>query len=373
MQLTESVKGYLGWFLAIFSIQWFGFSRRLIAWLGTVLLSGYFALYGSAFSSSRRARVNLISDLSKRATFITGCDTGFGKMLALRLHSMGVPVYAGVLNEKSEGAESLKAEGCKVIQIDITKDDDVKKAVDFVKKDLGEKKLHAIVNNAGIAEFGQIEWCSLELFKKVMHVNTFGTIRVTKAFLSLLKLKRGTRVVFTASVAGRYTLPGFSAYSMSKHALISFSDALRREMKPFKVSVHTIQPTLYNTPLSSTDFVANSLQKQWSDSDSEVRKSYGENYFQTFKTMYIKGIKDLARKNINEVVEDMVDALLSKEPKISYVPSLFTKFMVHFLTTIPLGLQDIILCKRTIPDVPPAGLAVRTATAARGDESEVFV
>ncbi|CAB3387034.1 Hypothetical predicted protein [Cloeon dipterum] len=218
-------------------------------------------------------------------------------------------------------------------------------------------ELHALVNNAGIAEYGQVEWTSMETFHKVLEVNTFGTVRVTKAFLPLLRLKRGSRVVFTASVSGRYTLPGFSAYSMSKHAVISFADALRKEMKPFKISVHTIQPTAYTTLLSSTENIGNSLQSQWDKTEPEVKKSYGENYFQTFKTLYLKGSKKLSKTNSSEVIDDMVDAILSKEPKITYIPSLSKKFMVHMLTTIPMELQDRILSKNIIPDVPPAGLA----------------
>jgi 3-hydroxybutyrate dehydrogenase len=70
---------------------------------------------------------------------LTGCDSGFGQKLALRLNAMGVIVFAGVYSETSEGAENLKNQGCKVVQVDVTKDQDVKNAVEFVKKELGEK------------------------------------------------------------------------------------------------------------------------------------------------------------------------------------------------------------------------------------------
>ncbi|XP_065346367.1 short-chain dehydrogenase/reductase family 9C member 7-like [Cloeon dipterum] len=370
--LSESCKIYLGWFVALASVLWVGISRRLIAWTGTLVISAYLAIWGAAFSSSRRA-ANFIPNLSKRATFITGCDTGFGFKLALYLNSMGIPVYAGVLNQDSDGAEQLRTKGCKVIEINITNQKSIDEAVEFIKFDLGDdKKLHALVNNAGIAEYGQVEWTSIETFYKVLEVNTFGTIRVTKAFLPLLRLKRGSRVVFTASVAGRYSLPGFSAYSMSKHAIISFADVLRKEMKPFKISVHTIQPTAYMTPLSSAENIGNSLQSHWDKTEPEVKKSYGENYFQTFKTLYLKAGKKLSRTNTSEVVDDMVDAILSKEPKITYIPSLSTKFMVHLLTSIPTEWQDRIMSK-SIPDVPPAGLAEISSAHFADQDTEVFV
>jgi NADP-dependent 3-hydroxy acid dehydrogenase YdfG len=58
------------------------------------------------------------------------------------------------------------------------------------------------VNNAGICEVGQVEWCGVETYLKLLQVNTLGVIRVTQAFLPLLRMTRGTRIVITASVAG---------------------------------------------------------------------------------------------------------------------------------------------------------------------------
>ncbi|XP_059480969.1 short-chain dehydrogenase/reductase family 9C member 7-like [Neocloeon triangulifer] len=324
------------------------------------------AWFKSLFSSSSSTtdqgvvipnKKGLIPDLANKPIFITGCDSGFGHRLALTLNAMGVPVYAGVLSEKSEGAEALGAHGCKIVKIDITKEKDVEKAVKFVAKDLGEKKLHALMNNAGIAEVGQVEWCDISVYSKVLQVNTLGTVRVTQAFLPLIRSTKGSRIVFTASVAGRYTLPGFSAYSMSKHALISFADALRKEMKPFKVSVHTIQPTAYTTALCSAETIDSSMQKKWDGVDQEIKESYGESYFQAFKAMYLKGVNEFSRKNINEVVEEMIHALLGKNPKITYIPTSSIKFRVNLLTMISTASQDKILCKRAIPsNVFPASL-----------------
>ncbi|CAB3371332.1 Hypothetical predicted protein [Cloeon dipterum] len=320
----------------------------------------------SIFASSNSAgqgvaapnKRGLITDLANRPIFITGCDSGFGQRLAATLNAMGVPIYAGVLSEKSEGAETLKDLGCKVIQLDITKDEDVAKAVEFVKQDLGsEKKLHALMNNAGIAEVGQVEWCDVDVFSKVLQVNTLGAVRVTQALLPLLRSTQGSRIVFTASVAGRYTLPGFSAYSMSKHALISFADALRKEMKPFKVSVHTIQPTAYTTALCSVETIDSSMQAKWNDTDQEIKDAYGESYFQAFKTLYLKGVNEFSRKNIDEVVDEMIHALLSKSPKVTYIPTFSTRMRVSLLTTISTSSQDKILCKRAIPNVQPAVVA----------------
>jgi 3-hydroxybutyrate dehydrogenase len=73
---------------------------------------------------------------------ISGCDSGFGQQLALRLNAMGVLVYAGVLDDNSEGAKMLKALNCpkmKVVPFDVTSDTDVCRAATFVNTDLGER------------------------------------------------------------------------------------------------------------------------------------------------------------------------------------------------------------------------------------------
>jgi NAD(P)-dependent dehydrogenase (short-subunit alcohol dehydrogenase family) len=76
---------------------------------------------------------------SKSFVIYLGCDSGFGLKLALRLNSMGVKVYAGVLNDDGEGAKELKTQGCEVLKVDVTKDAYVLKAAEYIKEHLGSK------------------------------------------------------------------------------------------------------------------------------------------------------------------------------------------------------------------------------------------
>ena len=64
--------------------------------------------------------------------------------------------------------------------------------------------LWAVVNNAGIAAFTEIEWCSVDQFQRILDVNVLGVVRVTKAFLPLLRYSKG-RVINVASLAGKGT------------------------------------------------------------------------------------------------------------------------------------------------------------------------
>ncbi|XP_078695097.1 D-beta-hydroxybutyrate dehydrogenase, mitochondrial-like isoform X2 [Branchiostoma floridae x Branchiostoma belcheri] len=74
-----------------------------------------------------------------------------------------------------------------------------------------------------------------------MEVNTFGTVRVTKAFLPLIRRAKG-RVVNVTSAEGLHSTPTVSAYCMTKAALESFSDALRHEMHKWGVKVIIVEP-----------------------------------------------------------------------------------------------------------------------------------
>lgn len=166
--------------------------------LGVFLFTVSIMLIWSTFP---RPRV----DINGKAVFITGCDSGFGKELACRLDGMGFHVFAGCLAPDREGAKSLKeatSPNLHIVPIDVTDDFQVMKAMQYVRDNLGDNQLWAVVNNAGVATFCEIEWCSVREFMNIMDINVFGIVRVTKAFLPLLRRSEG-RVVNVASLAGK--------------------------------------------------------------------------------------------------------------------------------------------------------------------------
>ncbi|KAH9380045.1 hypothetical protein HPB48_006139 [Haemaphysalis longicornis] len=167
-------------------------------------------------------------------------------MLAKRLAQDGFLVFAGCLDSNSEGAMVIKkSRNIRVLQLDITKDNQVDEALASVKRDLGSKVLWSVIANAGIANSGLLEWMTMESILQVFDVNVFGTVRVAKKFLPLLKKSKG-RIVIVTSGYGSYTVPLGIAYCMSKYALVSLVDGLRRELHAKRVDVVAIEPALYN-------------------------------------------------------------------------------------------------------------------------------
>nr|KAG5713568.1 hypothetical protein BaRGS_024616 [Batillaria attramentaria] len=272
---------------------------------------------------------------------LLGCDSGFGYSLAQKLDSMGFQVFAGCLMPDREGAQLLQktsSERMHVIPLDVTDDWQVRKAFNVVKEKCEDGALWAVVNNAGIATFTEIEWCSVDQFQRIMDVNVLGVVRVTKAFLPLLRLSKG-RVINVASLAGRFTIPAFAAYSMSKKACIAFSDALRQEMAKFEVSVVTIEPGLYRTPITQEEYLINLNRKSWAETPTEVKADYGEEYFNAFLQNITCQMKR-ARPNVEEVVDLMVTAVCAERPSHRYVPYWRSYWRALFLGNCPTFVTD---------------------------------
>eukprot|EP00072_Mus_musculus_P041410 XP_006513451.1 PREDICTED: 11-cis retinol dehydrogenase isoform X3 [Mus musculus] len=159
--------------------------------------------------------------------FITGCDSGFGRLLALQLDQKGFQVLAGCLTPSgAEDLQQMASSRLHTTLLDITDPQNVQQVAKWVKTRVGETGLFGLVNNAGVAGIiGPTPWLTQDDFQRVLSVNTLGPIGVTLALLPLLQQARG-RVVNITSVLGRIAANG-GGYCVSKFGLEAFSDSLR--------------------------------------------------------------------------------------------------------------------------------------------------
>lgn len=127
------------------------------------------------------------------SVLITGCDTGFGFETAHRLNHKGWHVFAGVLNESSEGSKLLASKGCTVLKMDVTKDNDIGRAYDKVVEECETRNtsLWAVVNNAGVMTCGPVEWSTMQELNRVFDVNVYGYVRTIRQFLPLVRKSSG--------------------------------------------------------------------------------------------------------------------------------------------------------------------------------------
>mmetsp|Transcript_176 Transcript_176/g.218 ORF Transcript_176/g.218 Transcript_176/m.218 type:complete len:347 (+) Transcript_176:38-1078(+) len=181
---------------------------------------------------------------------ITGCDTGFGAMASIELTKSGYNVVSACLTE--DGKKSLEGKVALSILCDVTNEKDVLRLA-LATEDLAAKnklRLWAVINNAGIAPLGNMDWLSMGDIKRVMDINYIGTVSVIKATLPELKKTRNSRIINISSIAGLGNgMPFFGAYSASKHAIEGMSKCLRVELKPWGVHVCNINPGVMATPL----------------------------------------------------------------------------------------------------------------------------
>ncbi|KAF1513371.1 D-beta-hydroxybutyrate dehydrogenase, mitochondrial, partial [Eudyptes sclateri] len=278
-----------------------------------------------------------------RAVLITGCDSGFGHLLALRLHRLGFTVFAGCLSPGGEGARRLQREAAagrlRVLRLDANHARDIRACWRGQERHLSTAGFWGLVNNAGISTFGETGWLSMEKYEKFADVNLLGSIRTTLAFLPLLRKYKG-RIVFMSSIVAYFSL-GNGIYSMTKAAIEKFCDALRLEMKKFGVRVCIIQPGNYARSTKIQPPV--SAEEIWNELSEEEKAVYNKEYVQEWANFF-NSILSKGSTNGNEVVDAMVDALMSPTPKARYMVAKVTeKALVFACALFPTVVMDSVL------------------------------
>lgn len=247
-----------------------------------------------------------------KTVLITGASTGIGEACALWLQDRGYRVFAGV--RKSTDAEALqqKSKGhLTPVLLDVADEASIRKAVQFVLTQ--SPKLEGLVNNAGIAVAGPLEFVPLQELRRVLEVNVVGQVAVTHAFLPLLREARG-RVVLMSSISGRVAAPLMGPYAASKFALEAIGDALRRELAPWGIEVSIIEPGNIQTPIWRKGIAwGEALKEQLS---AEATQLYGGAIDGILR--YIRG-QDGRGLHPNEVAKVVEQALSSPRPRTRYV------------------------------------------------------
>ena len=172
---------------------------------------------------------------------VTGASTGIGEATALHLAELGFSVRPAV--RKEEDAERLRGRGLEPLKLDVTDQG----TIDAAAAEVGDS-LFGLVNNAGIAVSGPLEFVPVDELRRQLEVNVIGQVAVTQAFLPALRRTRG-RIVNVSSIGGRVALPLAGPYAASKFALEAVSDSLRRELRDHGVEVVLIEPGGVKTPI----------------------------------------------------------------------------------------------------------------------------
>jgi NAD(P)-dependent dehydrogenase (short-subunit alcohol dehydrogenase family) len=285
----------------------------------------------------------------QKFVIVTGCDSGFGKMLVDRLlseTSFGVIAcyysQKGVLGGPDPCSRLLKH------TVDITSDSSVELLRKSVIEFLGDCPLVGIVNNAGgLLSSGPAEWTNVSVDQAQMDLNFIGTVRVTKAFLSLIRESKEGRIVNVSSILGIIASPLGAAYAASKFAVEGWSDSLRREMLPFGVRVSIIEPGMFRGTQFYKHYTT-PVEIGWKTIETSVKDAYGRHYKDYVLARLLKVYAALGSDDPKPVVDAMVHALTSPRPHRRYRLGFDCVVLARILEWVPACISDLAL---TIADV----------------------
>jgi short-subunit dehydrogenase len=202
--------------------------------------------------------------MGNNAVLVTGASTGIGNAVSLLLAQNGYTVYSGVRKERDREQLATAHERIRPVILDVTVPADIARSMLTIRE--SGDTLVGLVNNAGIAVAGPLEYLPLETLRHQFEVNTFAPIAVAQAALPQLRESRG-RIVTIGSIAGRMSAPFVGPYSASKAALASLMDSLRQELARFGVAVSLLEFASVKTPIwekgrSRKDELAASMPQQ---------------------------------------------------------------------------------------------------------------
>jgi NAD(P)-dependent dehydrogenase (short-subunit alcohol dehydrogenase family) len=208
-----------------------------------------------------------------------------------------------------------------------------------VEEATGGRGLDAVVNHAGVAIAGALEFLPLDHIRRQLEINVIGQIAVTQAMMPALRRATG-RVVFIGSIAGRSALPFTGAYAASKHALEAVADSLRVELRPFGMHVVMIEPGVIATPIWETSIRAGN--EILDGMPPEVERYYGKR---------IAGVRRMAEKGMgglppSAVADIVVESITAATPRTRYVIGRDARLRLWLQRLAPDRLRDALIARR---------------------------
>ena len=182
------------------------------------------------------------------AVLVTGASSGIGRAIATTLAEQGYRVFAGVRRAPDGKELELLHPALQSVILDVTDTTTLADVAQLLEAELGERGLAGLVNNAGIAQIGPLEYLPQEHWRRQLDVNVLGTVAVTRTMLSLIRHGRG-RILFVGSIGGRLAPPLLGPYCASKYALEGLTEALRHELRPSGIPVVLLVPGSVRTDI----------------------------------------------------------------------------------------------------------------------------
>jgi len=252
----------------------------------------------------------------EKVVWITGASSGIGKALAIEFAKQKsiLIISSNILEDLNIVQKECKDLGaeCIVQYLDVMDIDKMQSITENLISQFG--KIDVLVNNAGISQRSLVEETPLDVDRKIMEIDYFGTIALTKTVLPFMIKNGGGYIAATSSISGKFGFPLRSAYSAAKHALHGFFETLRSETYDQNIKVLIAFPGRIKTDIS--------LHALTKDGTAHGKMDEGQNAGVTAEKcakQYVKAI----RKDKKEVLIGASELIMVYIHK--FLPKLFYK------------------------------------------------
>lgn len=192
-------------------------------------------------------------NFKNKVVWLTGGSSGIGEALTYELLRQGATViassedYNGLVRVQNNCDQNSRPR-CHIVLFDLTEMDAIDTLVSDQIKQFG--RIDILINISGISQRSLVKETPMEVYRKIMEINYFGTIAFTKAVLPYMIAQGGGHILATTSIAGKFGFSLRSAYSSSKHALHGFFETLRIETMKENIRVTLLVPGRVQTNIS---------------------------------------------------------------------------------------------------------------------------
>ena len=260
----------------------------------------------------------------KKTVLVTGCSSGIGYATCLVFARNNFATYGSVrdLSKAERIQEIINKEKLplKIIRLDVHEDESIRIAIQKIISDSGG--IDILINNAGYGMFGPIEEISIKKIKEQFETNFFGTIRLIKAIVPIMRKQRNGTIVNISSMVGRFGVPLNAAYVSSKFALEGLSESISFELEEFGIKVILVEPGVIQT-----DFFHN-LKIKGNDTKSPYFKLMDK------RIGFLKGSMKNSVSSSDQVANIILHAVNSRDPDMRYVIGIDATNSIHMRNSL---------------------------------------
>lgn len=195
----------------------------------------------------------MMPSLEKKVVWLTGASSGIGEALAYELSKKGARLILsarrkGELERVKGNCPAAAQAGIRVLPLDLEQQSTLQLSTEAAIQIFGH--IDILINNGGISQRSLVADTSLSVDRRIMEVNYFGPLALTKFLLPHFINRKQGHFVTVSSLTGKFGTPYRSGYAASKHALHGFFDAVRAEHYHHNIWVTMVCPGFIHTPIT---------------------------------------------------------------------------------------------------------------------------